>query len=208
MPLHFVATFARYTSPMPNLYIVAGCNGAGKTTASYTILPEMLNCREFVNADSIASGLSPFNAENVAFEAGRIMLQRIYQLLDGKIDFAFETTLAAKSYMSLIKQAKAINYEIVLLYFWLNSPELAKQRVAQRVSEGGHTIPPDVIERRYYRGLYNLMNLYLLVCDNWIIIDNIDFTPHIIANGSKPNKINIINNDIWETILIQAKYDN
>src|SRR3954451_15984836 len=115
---------------MPNLYIIAGPNGAGKTTASYTILPEMLNCREFVNADSIASGLSPFNAENVAFEAGRIMLQRIYQLLDGKIDFAFETTLAAKSYMSLIKQAKAINYEIVLLYFWLNSPELAKQRVA------------------------------------------------------------------------------
>src|SRR6266487_6461019 len=112
---------------MSNLYIIAGSNGAGKTTASYTILPEMLNCREFVNADSIATGLSPFNSESVAFEAGRIMLQRIHQLMEEKVDFAFETTLAAKSYVSLIKEAKAINYEITLLYFWLNSPELARQ---------------------------------------------------------------------------------
>src|SRR5215831_2089188 len=97
---------------MSNLYIIAGCNGAGKTTASYTILPEMLNCKEFVNADSIAAGLSPFNYESVAFEAGRIMLQRIHQLTEEKVDFAFETTLAAKTYVSLIKEARDINYEI------------------------------------------------------------------------------------------------
>jgi len=133
---------------MSNLYIIAGSNGAGKTTASYTILPEMLNCREFVNADSIATGLSPFNYESVAFEAGRIMLKRIHQLMEEKVDFAFETTLAARSYISFIRDAKVINYEITLLYFWLSSPELAKKRVAQRVSEGGHNIPADVIERR------------------------------------------------------------
>jgi len=100
---------------MPNLYIMAGCNGAGKTTASYTILPEMLNCKEFVNADSIAAGLSPFNYESVAFEAGRIMLQRIHQLMEEKVDFAFETTLAAKNYVQLIKIVKIFDYEITLL---------------------------------------------------------------------------------------------
>src|SRR4051812_38977370 len=111
---------------MPNLYIIAGCNGAGKTTASYTILPEMLNCREFVNADSIAIGLSPFNYESVAFEAGRIMLQRIHRLMEEKVDFAFETTLAAKSYVQFIRTAKNNGYEVTILYFWLSSPEFAK----------------------------------------------------------------------------------
>ncbi len=135
---------------MPNLYIIAGCNGAGKTTASYTVLPEMLNCKEFVNADSIAAGLSPFNTESVAFEAGRIMLQRINTLLNDGVDFAFETTLATRSYVSLIKEAEALGYKISLLYFWLESPNMAKQRVAERVKEGGHSIPAEIIERRYY----------------------------------------------------------
>ena len=193
---------------MPNLYIIAGCNGAGKTTASYTILPEMLHCREFVNADSIAAGLSPFNSESVAFEAGRIMLQRIYQLMEEKVDFAFETTLAAKTYMTLIREAKVADYEITLLYFWIISPELAKQRVAQRVSDGGHDIPPHIIEKRYYRGLHNLINLYLPVCDNWIVINNMDSTPNIIARGTLASELDIINNDIWEPILIKSKYDN
>ncbi|MBO9566302.1 MAG: zeta toxin family protein [Niastella sp.] len=128
---------------MPNLYIIAGCNGAGKTTASFTILPEILNCKEFVNADSIAAGLSPFNPDNVALEAGRIMLQRINQLMNEKIDFAFETTLATRSYVQLIKRAQEIGYEVTLLFFWLNSPEIAVERVAKRVSKGGHHIPGD-----------------------------------------------------------------
>src|SRR5437016_5365372 len=151
---------------MPNLYIIAGCNGSGKTTASFTILPEMLNCREFVNADSIAAGLSPLNPESVAFESGRIMLQRINQLLNDKIDFAFETTLATRSYVSLIKKTQTIGYRVSLLYFWLTSPEFARLRVAKRVSRGGHDIPGDIIERRYYRGLYNLLNLYIPLVDD------------------------------------------
>ena len=114
---------------MPNLYIIAGCNGAGKTTASYTILPEILNCTEYVNADSIAAGLSPFNSANVALESGRIMLQRIDQLLKNKSDFAFETTLSSKNYIQLIKKASIINYKTFLLFFWLNSAELAIKRV-------------------------------------------------------------------------------
>lgn len=113
---------------MPNLYIIAGCNGAGKTTTSFTVLPEILNCKEFVNADEIARGLSPFQPETVSFQAGGIMLARIQELLNGKNDFGFETTLATRSYVGLIKQAKRQGYVIVLVYFWLESVELAKAR--------------------------------------------------------------------------------
>ena len=144
---------------MPKLYIIAGCNGAGKTTASYTVLPEMLGCKEFVNADEIAKGLSPFNPESVAIEAGRLMLQRMDDLLSEGEDFAFETTLAK-------------GYFVTLLYFWLPTPEQAIERVATRVSEGGHNIPSDVIRRRYANGIRNLTTLYTPICDYWTIYDN------------------------------------
>ncbi|MBS0031529.1 zeta toxin family protein [Chitinophaga sp. 22321] len=170
---------------MPNLYIIAGCNGAGKTTASFAILPEILDCREFVNADIIAADLSPLNPEHVALEAGRIMLQKIHFLIKEKVDFAFETTLATRSCVSLIKTAKTAGYTITLLYFWLNSPELAKIRVAKRVKEGGHSIPPDVIERRYYRVIMNLMNLYIPVCDNRMIVNNMEPIQEEIELGGK-----------------------
>src|SRR5436190_16463587 len=104
---------------MPNLYVIAGCNGAGKTTTSYTVLPEMLNCKEFVNADEIARGLSPFQPETVSFQAGRIMLNRIKELLREGKDFGFETTLSTKSYVPLLKGAKQKGYSIMLIYFWL-----------------------------------------------------------------------------------------
>jgi len=107
---------------MANLYIISGCNGAGKTTASYSILPDMLNCKEFVNADEIAKGLSPFQPDRVAIESGRIMLSRIKELLNHNVDFAFETTLATKSYVQLIREAQSKGYFVTLVYFWLSSP--------------------------------------------------------------------------------------
>ena len=116
-----------------NLYIIAGCNGAGKTTASFTILPEILDCKEFVNADEIAKGLSPFQPDKVALEAGRIMINRINDLLKEDLSFAFETTLATKSYRNKILSAKKEGYTITLLFFWLQTIELAKERVATRV---------------------------------------------------------------------------
>jgi|SRR5450631_3749459 len=189
---------------MANLYIIAGCNGAGKTTASYTILPEMLNCQEFVNADSIATGLSPFNPGSVAFEAGRIMLGRIYQLIGEKVDFGFETTLSAKSYISLINVAREAGYEITLLYFWLSSPEFAMSRVAERVRKGGHNIPTDIIERRYYRGISNLLRLYIPACDNWIVIDNTDAVSQVIALGGTAMGKTIKKDDIWSIIVKQS----
>ncbi|QEC44157.1 zeta toxin family protein [Pseudobacter ginsenosidimutans] len=190
---------------MPNLYIIAGCNGAGKTTASYTILPEILNCKEFVNADSIAAGLSPFNPESVSFESGRIMLHRINQLIDERIDFAFETTLATRSYTSFIKRAQANGYEVTLLFFWLHSPELATERVAERVRKGGHNIPVDVIKRRYYRGIFNLLNLYIPICNNWIVVNNVYIQPVMIAQGGFLTETMIEKADIWEVIRIQSK---
>ena len=143
-----------------NLYIIAGCNGAGKTTASFTILPEIIFCKEFVNADEIAKGLSPFQPERVAFEAGRIMLNRINELLNGVESFAFETTLATKSYKNKIKQAKEKGFTVTLLFFWLQNVDLAKERVRIRVTEGGHNIETNVIERRYVNGIKNLFNIY------------------------------------------------
>lgn len=107
---------------MPELFIIAGPNGAGKTTASFTIFPQIFNCREFVNADEIARGLSPYNPESVAFEAGRIMLQRMEQLIQTKQTFAFETTLSTLSYVSLIKRCKEKGYKIILIFLWLSSP--------------------------------------------------------------------------------------
>ena len=156
----------------PTLYIIAGCNGAGKTTASMTVLPEVLDCREFVNAGEIAKGLSPFNPEDVAIEAGRLMLQRIDFLLAKRKTFAIETTLATKSYRNLVKRAKVAGYTVILLFFWLSSPEMAEMRVAQRVLTGGHCIPKDVIHRRYWAGLRNLYELYVPIIDRWSLYDN------------------------------------
>ncbi|SFJ76472.1 Predicted ABC-type ATPase [Myroides guanonis] len=143
-----------------NLYIIAGCNGAGKTTASFSILPEILECKEFVNADEIAKGLSPFQPEKVSFESGRIMLNRIEELFDGKENFAFETTLATKIYKQKVLKAQKDGYNVTLLFFWLSSIDLAKERVKMRVKEGGHNISEEVIERRYISGIVNLFDIF------------------------------------------------
>ena len=159
---------------MPILYIIAGCNGAGKTTASMVVLPEILDCKEFVNADEIAKGLSPFNPEKMAIEAGKLMLQRINYLLSKKETFAIETTLATRTYKNLVLRAKSDGYMVVLLFFWLPTPELAETRVAQRVALGGHNIAKDVINRRYWLGLHNLFNIFIPIVDKWSLYDNSD----------------------------------
>ncbi len=135
-------------------------------------MPEILNCKEFINADEIAKGLSPFQPEKVSIQAGRIMLHRINELLKSKNDFAFETTLSSKSYVNTIKEAKEAGYFVTLVYFWLNTVELAKERVKLRVKEGGHNIPEETIERRYKLGLENLFKRFIPVVDYWMVFDN------------------------------------
>ena len=188
-----------------NIYIIAGCNGAGKTTASFTILPEIINCKEFVNADEIAKGLSPFQPEKVAIEAGRIMLKRINELLAVDENFAFETTLSTKSYKNLIIKAKENGYTITLLFFWLQSVELAKERVKIRVSEGGHNIEPDVIERRYVNGLKNLFDIYLPIVDGFLILDNSEGSPNLLAQKTD-GQLKIVDNIKFN--LLKQYYDH
>lgn len=188
------------------LYIIAGCNGAGKTTASYTILPEILDCREFVNADEIAKGLSPFQPESVSVEAGRIMLNRVNDLLLRNENFAFETTLSTRSYQTKIKEAQEEGYTVTLLFFWLQSVELAQERVKIRVLEGGHNILPDVIKRRYYRGIKNLFDLYLPIVDSALIFDNSEGLSELCAEKQIDKDLIIINSTKFN--LLKEIHDN
>lgn len=181
------------------LFIIAGPNGAGKTTASLTILPEVLQINEFVNADIIAYGLSPLNPDSVAIQAGRMMLLRINELLKEQVSFAIETTLATKSYASLIQNAQQLGYEVHLLYFWLKSPEFAFNRVEKRVLEGGHNIPQDVIKRRYVSGVANLFNIYTDICDVVNVYDNTEGVPNLIFKV-EITTFEIVNEELYALI--------
>lgn len=183
-----------------NLYIISGCNGAGKTTASYTVLPEILDCKEFVNADEIARGLSPFNSGSVAIEAGRLMLQRIEELLGKQKTFSIETTLATRSYLNLVRRAQATGYRVSLLFFWLRTPELAIQRVAERVEKGGHDISVNIIKRRYISGINNLFKLYKKEVDYWAIYDNTMLQRQKIATGRRGSNTDIFDEELYKNI--------
>ena len=185
------------TKKLPYLYIISGCNGAGKTTASFTILPELLNVKEFVNADEIARGLSPFQPQKVSIEAGKIMLRRLQELLNQKEDFAFETTLSSRSFVGLIKQAKELGYMVNLVYYWLDSVNLAIERVKIRVSEGGHHVSTDIVVRKYYAGLKNFINLYRDKVDFWILIDNSKTEPQLISEGRSSETEVVANQAKW-----------
>jgi predicted ABC-type ATPase len=181
------------------VFSLLGPNGAGKTTASYTIFPEIFNCNEFVNADEIAKGLSPFNQESVAIKAGKLMLQRIDELIENKISFAFETTLSTRSYTSFVKKAKELGYEVILTFLYLNSAELAINRVKRRVNEGGHNIPVEIIKRRYQKGLLNFFKLYQPIVSKWVLIDNSNGILQMICEGAG-NELNCSNEVAWAKI--------
>ena len=169
---------------MPKLYIISGCNGSGKTTASYTLLPDLLDCREFVNSDEFAKSFSPFDPGAASVTASRYMLMKINYLLERQADFAVETTLATRSLLQIVRQAKARGYETTVLYFWLNSPELAIQRVRERVVSGGHNIPDNVVRRRYVMGLQYLFDTYIPEMDRWVLADNSKPPFTVVAEGS------------------------
>ena len=167
---------------MPNLFIIAGPNGAGKTTyAQRFLLPEM-RCQEFVNADLIAAGVSPFAPAQAALEAGRIMIRRLRQLLAERKDFAFETTLSGYGYMPLLDAARAARYRIRLDFLWLASLDVARERIRQRVRKGGHDIPDDVQLRRFGKGLRMLIEHYRPLLDEWRIYDNTGEEPRPVVS--------------------------
>ncbi|BAY30502.1 hypothetical protein NIES2107_23470 [Nostoc carneum NIES-2107] len=186
---------------MPSLYIIGGANGSGKTTVAMNLLPNFLNCFEYVNADAIAAGLSPLNPDSMAIEAGRLMIMRLRTLSNSGSDFAFETTLAARTFVPFVNACKAKGYTINLIYFWLQSIELAIERVAARVASGGHSIPENVIRRRYQQGQKNLISLYLPLCDGWMIYDNSSSYPIFVAERIINQQPIVYNNEIWNKII-------
>jgi len=170
---------------MPNLYIISGPNGAGKTTASMQILGDWLKCGIFCNADEIARGLNPLHPETASIQAAKFLLMRINSLMEAKADFAVETTLATRMYGNLIKRAHEAGYSITLLFFWLNMPSLAVERVKLRVLSGGHNIPEECIRRRYVQGIVNLFERYVTAVEYWMIVDNSIAPAEIVVEGGK-----------------------
>jgi predicted ABC-type ATPase len=166
---------------LKDIIIIGGPNGAGKTTAAQELVPRELGIREFVNADEIARGLSPFNAEHAAVAAGRLMIERMQTLIRSGESFAFETTCAGRTYIPWLRDCKARGWRVALLFLWLPTPETALERVARRVHEGGHAIPSDVVIRRWKSGLANMRNLYLPLSDGAAIHDNSDGTRILVA---------------------------
>ncbi len=190
----------------PHISIIAGPNGAGKSTCGPAVLQKHFNISEFVNADTIATGLSAFHPEDVAIEAGRIMLKRIKSLASKNTNFAFETTLASRSFAPWLRKIKKQGYQFTLVYFWLHTPDLAVERVAERVRLGGHSVPSDTIKRRYKKSIRNFFELYQPIADNWGVFDNSDHNnPNIIAEGNLLSNIHIYEEQQWAKI---KEYNN
>lgn len=186
---------------MPHVYVIGGPNGAGKTTLAETLLPDYLKVAEYVNADHIAGGLSAFNPEAVSLEAGRLMLKRIHELGEKGVDFAYETTLASRSFGGFLKGLKEKGYSVTLLYVWLRSPALAVRRVRSRVALGGHDVAREIVVRRYRRGLRNLNELYVALADSWFLYDNSGPRPVLVAERSAGTSTTVHIHEIYETIV-------
>ena len=192
---------------VPHVIVVAGSNGAGKSTAAPYLLRDALEVAEFVNADAIALGLSAFQPETVAIAAGRIMLGRMRQLAAARVNFAFETTLASRSFAPWLRNLKQNGYSVHLLFLWLETADLAVSRVAERVRLGGHDVLETIVRRRYDKGLRNLFRLYLPLADGWQLFDNSDPSgPDPIASGIAGVPVSVDRTDTWNTL--KERYDD
>ena len=185
---------------MPRMYIISGCNGSGKTTASYTILPEMLDCSEVVNSDEFAKSLAPFHPETAYIKASRYMLEKTKYLFIRREDFCIETTLATRSLLKMVRRAQDQGYFVTVVYLWLASPEHAIRRVAARVEAGGHAVDEEIIRRRYYKGLKYFFEDYAPACDKWILVDNTTSSFDIVAEGTRRGTT-VRNLPLYEQIL-------
>ena len=184
-----------------NVYIIAGPNGSGKTTFAKKFLPDYAKCSNFVNADLIAQGLSPFFPRIAAMKAGRLVLEQVHSLANKNLDFAFETTLSGKSYISFLKELKARGYSINIFFLWISNVELALMRIKDRVASGGHDVPPVDVKRRFYRGVYNFFKYYRPLADTWLLFNNADVTPRLIARENK-GKTEVLDKDLFEKIMM------
>jgi predicted ABC-type ATPase len=191
---------------MPRVAIVAGINGAGKTTASQRVLRDTLKMPCFVNADAIARGLNGFNPEAEAAKAGRVMLDHLRELTAGRKDFSFETTLAGRAYAPWLSELRGVGYEVYMYYYWLAAPELAVARVAERVSAGGHHIPEPTIRQRYTKSIRNFFDLFRPLCTEWRMYDNTEKLSRLVAFGTTEGQT-VLDGDTWLDILRSAGHD-
>lgn len=185
------------TRPNPQIIIIAGPNGAGKSTFAPDLLADKFGLKDYINADTIAHGLSAFHPESVAFEAGRIMLRRMHELARQQRTFAFESTLASRTYASWIRELKEQGYDFHLLFLWLISADLAVERVRQRVRMRGHNVPEKIIRRRYVKGAYNFFTLYRVLAKSWVVYDNTSFNPVLMATGGSDSQLSVAETEMW-----------
>lgn len=189
-----------------NIIVLAGPNGAGKSTAAPDLLHDALHVDEFVNADVIARGLSAFNPEGAALDAGRVMLSRLKELAAQRKNIAFETTLASRTFAPWIRDLKKDGYRFHLFYLWLPSPEVCVERVQTRKSLGGHFVPAETIHRRYHAGLRNFFDLYLPIAANWQLFDNTHKPRALVASGGENLKEEVINAALWDKLRQEYKH--
>ena len=187
----------------PSILILAGPNGAGKSTAAPFLLRDALAVTEFVNADQIAQGLSAFSPETVAIEAGRLMLARLDELVRRRETFAFETTLASRSFAPWLRARRAEGYDVSLVFLWLPDPEAAVRRVAERVARGGHHVPSEVVRRRYAAGLRNFFRLYRPLCTAWRVYDTSGVGPRLLAAGRGAATSLVMDRMLWDSLVRQ-----
>jgi len=186
-----------------SVYIIAGPNGAGKTTFAREFLPNYADCKNFINADLIAQGVSPFSPEEVAFRAGRLMIEEINSYVKRGASFGFETTLSGRSYLNLIRDLTSRRYDVHFFFLWIPTVALALRRVRARVLEGGHDVPDVVVRRRFDRSIRNFLLYYRPLGDSWMLFDNSGATPAIVA-FEKKGSLHIMNEELYNTLV--ARY--
>jgi predicted ABC-type ATPase len=183
-----------------DLYVIAGPNGVGKTTFATKFLPKYANCKNFVNADLIASGMSPFSPEAATIRAGRLMLSEIKFFARRRVPFSFESTLSGRSYLRLVRQLKKQGYKVHLFFLWVDTVDVALARVKERVLKGGHDVPQSVLRRRFVRSIRNFLLDYRPLADSWYLFDNTRTKPQIIAIG-KDNRVRVMKPDTYSVLV-------
>ena len=182
-----------------NVYIIAGPNGSGKTTFASTFLPEYAKCDRFINADLIATGLSPFSPQQAAIKSGKLVLGQIKEYSESGVDFGFETTMSGVTYLKYFKMLKEKGYKIHIFFLWIPSTQLAIARVKDRVVQGGHNVPIADIKRRFERSTEKFFKQYRLLADKWILFNNAESKPRIIAKKQNAH-IDVIDQELFDAI--------